>query len=55
MGSIGDKGAQSVISLLASVGKGEIDRDSARMTLVMVYGMEMSMELAVLPDLDRQI
>ena len=48
---IGDKGAKGVIDLLAGVGKGEIDRDSARMTLVEVYGMEWATALAVLPDL----
>ncbi len=49
IGSAGDKAAKGVIDLLSAVGRGEIDRDSARMTLVEVYGMEMASALAVLP------
>jgi hypothetical protein len=51
VGTVGDKAAKGVIDLLSAVGRGEIDRDSARMTLVTVYGMEMADALAVLPDL----
>ena len=54
-GTIGDKGAKGVIDLLSAVGKGEIDRDSARMTLVTVYGMEPGMAQAVLPDPMREV
>ena len=50
IGTAGDKAASGVIALLSAVGRGEIDRDSARMTLVEVYGMEMASALAVLPD-----
>ncbi|MEI6656394.1 MAG: hypothetical protein WCP45_16650 [Verrucomicrobiota bacterium] len=51
IGTAGDKAATGVIDLLSAVGRGEIDRDrdSARMTLVEVYGMEMASALAVLP------
>ncbi len=45
-GTIGDKG---VIDLLSAVGRGEIERDNAHMTLVTVYGMETRMAQAVLP------
>jgi lambda family phage portal protein len=50
VGTIGDKGAKGVVDLLASVGRGEIDRESARMTLVEVYGMDPVAAAAVLPD-----
>ena len=49
VGTAGDKAAKGVIDLLSAVGRGEIDRDSARMTLVEVYGMEMASAMAVLP------
>ena len=54
-GVIGDKGAKGVIDLLSAVGRGEIDRDSARMTLVTVYGMDPGMAQAVLPDPMQQV
>lgn len=50
-GTIGDKGAKGVLDLLTGVGKGEIDRDSARVTLTSVYGMDPAVALAVLPEL----
>lgn len=50
IGQIGDKGAKTVIDLLTAVGRGEIDRQSARMTLVMVHGMDEAAAFAVLPD-----
>ena len=49
VGTVGDKAAKGVIDLLTAVGRGEIDRDSARMTLVEVYGMEPDSAMAVLP------
>ena len=48
-GEIGDKGAKQIIDLLASVGKGEIDRDTARNTLVSVYGVDYAMAQSILP------
>lgn len=50
-GVIGDKGAKGVVDLLAQVGQGIIDRESARMTLVNVYGMDPGDAEAVLPNL----
>lgn len=50
VGEIGDKGAKGVVDLLASVGRGEIDRKSARATLITVYGMDDAAAIAVLPD-----
>lgn len=50
VGTIGDKGAKGVIDLLSAVGRGEIDRESARMSLVEVYGMDVVAAAAVLPN-----
>ncbi len=49
VGSIGEKGAKGVTDLLAQVGQGLIDRESARNTLVTVYGMEPGDAQSVLP------
>jgi len=49
VGTAGDKAAKGVVDLLSSVGRGEIDRDSARTTLITVYGMDPADALAVLP------
>lgn len=48
-GEIGDKGAKQVLDLLASVGKGEIDRDSARQALVNVYGVDYAVAQSIVP------
>jgi lambda family phage portal protein len=48
-GEIGDKGAKQVLDLLSSVGRGEIDRDSARNTLVSVYGMDYAVAAQIVP------
>lgn len=50
VGTAGDKAAKGVIDLLVAMGRGEIDRDSARMTLIEVYGMDMAQALAVIPQ-----
>jgi capsid protein len=55
IGQIGDKGAKTVIDLLTAVGRGEIDRQSARMTLITVHGMEPRAAEAVLPDPMRSL
>lgn len=56
VGTIGDKGAKGVIDLLAQVAQGVIDRDSARMSLITVYGMDPADAEGVLPNLPiRQI
>lgn len=49
IGAAGDKAAAGVVNLLASIGRGEIDRESGRNTLVTVYGMAPADALAVLP------
>lgn len=50
-GVIGDKGAKGILDLLTGVGKGEIDRDTARVTLTSVYGMDPGTAAALLPEL----
>lgn len=48
-GEIGDKGAKQIIDLLASVGRGEIHRDTGRNTLVSVYGLDYQTAQSILP------
>jgi capsid protein len=50
IGEIGDKGAKTIIDLLTAVGRGEIDRQSARMALITVHGMDAGAAEALLPD-----
>lgn len=50
LGQIGEKGTAQVIELLTAVGRGEIDRQSARVTLITVYGMDAGAAEALLPD-----
>lgn len=50
IGEIGDKGANTIINLLTAVGRGEIDRESARATLITVHGMDPAAAASVLPD-----
>ena len=40
IGTVGDKGVKTLIDLLTSVGKGEIDPESARWTLMTGWGMD---------------
>lgn len=50
IGSIGDKGAKTIIDLLTAVGRGEVDRETARMTLITVHGMDPDAAANLMPD-----
>ncbi len=49
IGTLGDKGAKQILEVLAMVGKGETDRESAILTLVNVYGMPVGEAEAIVP------
>lgn len=53
IGQIGDKGAAQVIELLSAVGRGEIDAQSARATLITVHGFDPLAAQQLVPDASR--
>jgi hypothetical protein len=48
IGQVGDKGAAQILDLLASVGRGEVDPQSGRMTLQQVYGLDPAVAMMII-------